>query len=433
VARTPRLGWGADAASYAASAVFAGLVAMSADIPLQRAWGRTAAWSYAAGAVVAFVSIGRTTRTLPRLLLSLGVMAGATLAPLAIAVADRVGAGGSANAQSEVLIVEEGAAALLDGSDPYAARFLSGPLASRPLPTKTHVPYPPLMLVFGVPRAVSATGAWADARLWFLVASLAIGLWAIRSMRTDGDGRLLVFQWLFVLPTGAMLLATGGHDVPVLATVLAGFVLADRRRADASGAILGAALAMRQTTLLSAPFVVVTTLPAGRRLRAVAWAGALVAAAVVPFLLWDARSFVEDTVLFPLGLGEGRSAARTPTLGSLLLDAAPAARTAITVVLVAAIVAATAALVLVRPPGTAAGASARAAAAYAVAIALAPAARVGYLVYPVSLLVWAVAFARDGSTVTPSSSGSATARGATDAAAARSAPCRGSSGDTGCS
>jgi Glycosyltransferase family 87 len=432
VGRAPRLGWGADAASYAASAVFAWLVAMSADIPLQRAWGRTAAWSYAVGAVVAFVSFGRTTRTLPRLLLSLAVMAGATLAPLAIAVVDRAGAGGSTNAQSEVLIVEEGAAALLDGSDPYAARFLSGPLASRPLPTKTHVPYPPLMLAFGTPRAVSATAAWADARLWFLVASLAIGLWVIRAMRTDADGRLLVFQWLFVLPTGAMLLATGGHDVPVLATVLAGFVLADRRRADASGAILGAALAMRQTTLLSAPFVV-ATLPAGRRLRAVAWAGAVVAAAVVPFLLWDARSFVEDTVLFPLGLGEGRSAARTPTLGSLLLDAVPDARTTTTIALVATIVAATAALVIVRPPGTAAGACARAAAAYAVAIALAPAARVGYLVYPVSLLVWAVAFARDGPTVTPSSSGSATAPGATDAADGRSAPCRGSSGDTGCS
>jgi hypothetical protein len=430
VARTLRLGWGADAASYAASAVFAWLVATSVDIPLQRAWGRTAAWSYAAGAAVAFVSSHRANRALPRLLLSLAVMAGATLTPLAVAVLDRARDG--SNAQSEVLIVEEGASALLDGSDPYAARFLRGPLASRPMPTKTHVPYPPLMLAFGMPRALSATGAWADARLWFLVASLAISLWAIRAMRTDGNGRLVVFQWLFVLPTGAMLLATGGHDVPVLATLLAGSVLADRRRPDASGAALGAALAMRQTTLLSAPFVVVT-LPAGRRLRAVAWAGALVAAAVVPFLLWDARSFVEDTVLFPLGLGEGRSPARTPTLGSLLLDAAPGARTAITVVLVGAIVAATAALVLLRPPGTAADASARAAAAYAVAIALAPAARAGYLVYPVSMLVWAVAFARDGSAVTPSSSGSATAPGATDAAAGRSGPCRGSSGDTGCS
>jgi hypothetical protein len=241
-----------------------------------------------------------------------------------------------------------------------------------------------------------------------------------------------VFQWLFVLPTGAMLLATGGHDVPVLATLLAASVLADRGRSDTSGAILGAALAMRQTSLLSAPFVV-AALPAGRRLRAVVWAGALAAAVVVPFLLWDARSFVEDTVLFPLGLGEGRSAARTPTLGSLLLDAAPTARTPITVALVATIVAATTALMVVRPPGTAAGACARAAAAYAVAIALAPAARVGYLVYPISLLVWAVAFARDGSAVTPSSSGSAIGRGATGGRVRRSAPRRDSSEDTGSS
>jgi hypothetical protein len=406
-------------------------VAAAADIPLQRAWGRMAAWSYAAGAAAALVSIGRTSRRLPRVLLAVAVMAGATLTPLAIAVVERAG-GGRGDAQSEVLIVEEGAVALLDGTDPYAARFLSGPLAARPLPTKTHVPYPPLMLAFGAPRALSATGAWADARVWFLVASVAIGLWAIRAMRTDGDGRLLVFQWLFVLPTGAMLLATGGHDVPVLATLLAASVLADWGRSDTSGAILGAALAMRQTSLLSAPFVV-AALPAGHRLRAVVWAGALAAAVVVPFLLWDARSFVEDTVLFPLGLGEGRSAARTPTLGSLLLDAAPTARTPITVALVATIVAATTALMVVRPPGTAAGACARAAAAYAVAIALAPAARVGYLVYPISLLVWAVAFARDGSAVTPSSSGSAIGRGATGGRVRRSAPRRDSSEDTGSS
>jgi hypothetical protein len=36
----------------------------------------------------------------------------------------------------------------------------------------------------------------------------------------------------------------------------------------------------------------------------------------------------------------------------------------------------------------------RAAAAFLTAVALAPAARVGYLVYPVNLIVWAIAFRR---------------------------------------
>jgi hypothetical protein len=99
-------------------------------------------------------------------------------------------------------------------------------------------------------------------------------------------------------------------------------------------------------------------------------------------------------VRFPLGLGSGPSPAQTPTLGSALLDLAPQARTEITIGLVIAIVAATVALIAVDPPRTASAACFRAAAAYTTAIALAPAGRFGYLVYPISFLVWAIAFAR---------------------------------------
>src|SRR5205823_3950158 len=45
-------------------------------------------------------------------------------------------------------------------------------------------------------------------------------------------------------------------------------------------------------------------------------------------------------------------------------------------------------LLMVRPPGTPAGAARRAGVLFAVAVALAPAARLGYAVYPINLLVW---------------------------------------------
>jgi hypothetical protein len=366
-----------------------------AAVPLQRSWGRFAIWAYVAAAPVALLLARTSPRHNLRLVLAVAVMVGATVAPLLVSASQRGDGDPGANAQSEVLIVEEGATALLAGRNPYTEEYLTGPLASRPLPTKTHLPYPPAMLTFGLPKAIVGAGPGTDARIWFLVVSLAVAIPAIRAMRTDREGRLRSFQVLFALPTGAMLLATGGHDVPVLAVLLAAFVLADRERAGAAGLASGAALAMRQTSVLAIPFVL-SILPRRQRARSLAWAIVPVLVVVAPFLLWSPAAFVEDVVLFPLGLGGGRSSARTPTLGSLLIDLAPRARTPITIALVVAILASALFLLRMRPATTAAGASARAAVAFAVAIALAPAARFGYLVYPIELSVWALAFARAG-------------------------------------
>jgi hypothetical protein len=380
-----------DVALYVGSAVFAWLTLMFSDLPLQRAWGRVAVWSYLVGAVLALFLTGEARRRRLRLILAIAVMAGATVVPLAAAASERDEGDLGAAAQSEVFIVEEGASALLDGRNPYATRFDTGPLASRPLPTRTHVPYPPAMLAFGLPAAIAGPGPATDARIWFLVVSVVVAIAALRSMRTDEEGRLRSFQVLFVLPTGSLLLATGGHDVPVLTVLLASFVLADRGRADASGLVSGLALAMRQTSLLVIPFAM-EIVPPGRRARFLGWASLPALVLVGPFLLWNPSTFVEDVVLFPLGLGENRSSARTPTLGSVLLDLMPGARTPITVLLVLAIAGSLLLLLRMRLPTTAAGASARAGLAFGVAIALAPSARFGYVVYPVSLAVWAYAF-----------------------------------------
>jgi hypothetical protein len=382
-----------DVALYAGSALFAWLTLSFSDLPLQRAWGRVAVWTYLVGAALALLLAREAwRRSRLRLILVVAVMAGATVVPLLAAVSDRrEGDDRGAAAQSEVFIIEEGASALLDGRNPYAIRFDTGPLASRPLPTRTHVPYPPAMLAFGLPAAIVGRGPPTDARIWFFVVSVAVAIVALRSMRTDEEGRLRSFQVLFVLPTGSLLLATGGHDIPVLAALLSTFVLADRGRTDAAGLVSGLSLAMRQTSLLVLPFVI-AIVPSGRRARFLARASLPVLVLVVPFLVWNPGAFVEDVVLFPLGLGTGPSSAAAPTLGSVLIDLWPGARTPLTIGLVVAIVASVALLLRGRGATTAARASARAALAFAIAIALAPAARVGYVVYPVSLAVWAYAF-----------------------------------------
>ena len=82
-----------------------------------------------------------------------------------------------------------------------------------------------------------------------------------------------------------------------------------------AGLIGGAALAMKQTSILFLPFVALAI--ARRRGRFLVTAAITSLALVVPFLVWDPGAFVEDVILFPLGVAEGRSAAATPTLGSL--------------------------------------------------------------------------------------------------------------------
>lgn len=404
---------------YGLSAAASLAVVARAGIPQYREWGRVAFWSYLAGAAVAAAMLGSRARFRSRFGLrgrawvAAAVFAGAALLPLGLEVIWRAGQGPGSHAQSEVIVTEEAARALVHGHDPYAATYVHGPLAARPLGTKTHFPYLPAMLVFGLPRAAGADGAIGDARLWFTAASLALLAWAgataqrpsVRSSpRTgaaddhaprEGERILLAAQIVLVAPTGAMLLATGGDDLPVMALMILSLALATRNRWGAGGLAAGLASAAKQTAWLLLPFLMVAAWRRGgwgalRRFGI----GALVPimAVVLPAALWNPGAFVEDAVRYPLGLGRQPSPAGTATLGTLALHALPLARGPATAILVAVPVALALYLLLRRPPADPRWAGLQAAAVFTVGFLLAPAARVGYLVYPIDLLAvcWAL-------------------------------------------
>lgn len=388
-------------ALYGLAALVAVAVAATAAIPQYREWGRLAIAPYAAAAGLA-LGLGLAARR-PRLGAGMGragvalaaaafVLAGAL--PLALEVRWRFGGDLGRHAQSEAIVTEEAARALVAGRDPYAATFVHGPLAARPLGTTTHFPYLPGMLAFGLPRAaLPDRSPLRDARIWFAAAALAAAWAALRRPPPAWERRLRIAQVLLVLPTGALLLATGGDDLPVLALMLLGTVLLDRDRPVAAGLALGLAAATKQTAWMLAPFALVAA-GRGRRGRMAVAAGAVVLAVVTPFVAWNPAAFVQDVIRFPLGLGRRPSAAGTATLGSLLLRAAPGHRAALTVVLVLAVAAAGVALLVIRPPRTAGAAAWRAGLLFVVAVALAPAARLGYAVYPIDLLVWGAMLTR---------------------------------------
>jgi hypothetical protein len=398
-----------DAALYAASALFAGLAAAFASIPLYREWGRIAVAPYAAGAVVAIYFGFRGASVRARAILAIAVLIGAALLPLGLEVAWRARTAPGLHAQSEAIVTEEAANALLDGRNPYAATYADGPLAARPFGTKTHFPYLPAMLVFGLPRAVAGHHPWTDARLAFAGAALSLSGLALRRWKTGAGTKLRGFQILAVLPTGALLMATGGDDLPVLALLLVMLVLAADGDLVPAGIALGLAVATKQTAWVLVPFVgAAAVLRYGSR---AAWTFGAAAAAValpllVAFVAWSPGAFWEDAVRFPLGLGEATSAAGTPTLGSALIDAFPDLRVPLTGVLIGVVAIAAVVLLTRWPPSTVGGAATRAATIASLAIVAAPAARTGYVVYPVDLAVWGWLLTRSTTVVVDPTAGS---------------------------
>src|SRR5206468_8451091 len=134
----------------------------------------------------AFLAIrGATSRA--RIWLALLVLAGAALLPLGLEVGWRARTSPGQHVQAEAILTEEAAKALVHGRDPYAVTYLHGPLADRPLGTKTHFPYLPGMIVFGLPRALVGDRPIADARLWFGVATLAVGGMAVAMARSPAS------------------------------------------------------------------------------------------------------------------------------------------------------------------------------------------------------------------------------------------------------
>jgi Glycosyltransferase family 87 len=380
-----------DVGVYGASALVAGGVALFASIPLYRQVGRIAAGPYAAGAVVALWLSVRRAGVRGRFVLALLVLTGALLLPLVLEATWRAHTSPGMHAQSEAIITEEAAKATVRGQDPYAASYVHGPLSARPLGTKTHFPYLPAMLLFGLPRAAGGPAIPTDARLAFATFTLAVVAALAWRWRRNGDRSIRLVQAMAVVPTAALLLAAGGDDLPVASLMILALALASERKPAWSGAAAGLAAAMKQTAWLVLPFLVAgvwRTQGARAARRSVAAALAVALPIVVPFVVWDPSGFVEDVLRFPIGLGRQASAAETPTAGSLLVHAVPSARTPITLLLIAVVLGVGILLLFVRPPDSLPAASLRAGALFVVAMVLAPAGRIGYVVYPIDLVAW---------------------------------------------
>ncbi|MEV0575236.1 MULTISPECIES: glycosyltransferase 87 family protein [unclassified Streptomyces] len=288
--------------------------------------------------------------------------------------------------QMEVGVVERSAQHFLETGTPYL---------SHPVAVRDFNPYLPGMALFGLPHALFGAGMFSSARLWSLagfVAALAAAVAVLvkgrpQARRTAVTGA----AWIAACPVVALPLAIGGVDPVVVAFVLLALAYAHRGRSMGAGLALGAAAILKWTAWPAIP-VIVVLLAATKGSRAARTAAAVAVAvaalAVVPPLLTDPHAFVDNAVLYPFGLSDTASTAASPLLGALLSAVLPHGKT-IAVALIGIGAIAVAMSLIVQPPKTTAAAAHRLALGLTIAILLSPATRIGYAVYPLTLLIWA--------------------------------------------
>ena len=415
---------GRDAFLYGASALFAGVTAVAMRIPLYREWGRLAVGPYVAATVLMLVvalmlrsrtraradppdeaaaSVHRPTGgpwRAARLAAFAIALLGATVIPLALEVVWASHGDASLHVQPEVLVVERAGIRVAHGNDPYQVVDRNGHILIRQsaIPVyELYYPYLPGMVVFGFSSGSKVEARLTDARIQFLLFTVIVTVIALSRVRPRSDARYRSLQALTVLPTAALPLATGGDDMPVAALMLLGLVALQRRRPVLAGLALGAASTLKFT---SWPLVFLALFAAsdrqGRRARGryVVAALAIALPVVLPVALHNPSAFIDNVIRFPLGLAGVASPAASALPGHILVAAFPGIHRAYVVVAAVVGLGILGRHLVRRPPRDAAAVASLTGWVMLVAILLAPATRVGYLLYPINLFLWAWMFRR---------------------------------------
>jgi len=381
------------------SAAFAAVVAFASKIPLYRQWGQLAVIPYVVAAIFAVVlaRVGRRrTVFAARCWLTALVVLGTVLVPMSCEVVWRFDVSPQAlHVQPEVTVVERAAQQLAHGHDPYQARVVNGVLEGRVpgLPAyEAFFPYLPAMTIFGLPAAAGLPQKLGDARIYFVLVTLACVAVALALLReTEMNRRLRAAQVAVALPWAALAMATGGDDLPIVGLLLVGVVLTQRKRPGWAGVVFGVVSAMKFTAWPLALLALFAARDHGgtrRPLRMLSGMVIVAAPLVAIFFAWNPHTFVSNVVSFPLGLSGVASPAGSALPGHLFVSHFPALHHAFTLVAGLGGAAVLGLYLWRRPPHDMAKVCQVTGTTILVAILLAPATRIGYLLYPLNFFVW---------------------------------------------
>ena len=200
---------------------------------------------------------------------------------------------------------------VLDGKNPYVENYLNTPMAQAPFkvgnltenPALHYYAYLPLTFLLPLPFQALAEGTigWFDQR--FLHVFLFIAVLALAaSLVTKPVHRLIVTMILGLNPLFVSYLIEGRNDVVTLFWIVLTVALLLKRRVMASAIVFAVACATKHTAWFFAPFYFVYISGAGlfaerlARIRRPLIAFVVVWALIMlPWIVWDAGAFFEDT------------------------------------------------------------------------------------------------------------------------------------------
>jgi len=316
-----------DAVLYGCAAAFSLLLGWTSTQVAQWHWGYLSAGPYAAGALLGYALARLRPRreVMARVILLTLVVIGSVAVPLGLEARWRHQDPAMGFAQPEVSVIERSGVYLSQGEDPYRAYDKDGRLIGvvKGLPTyESFFPYFPLMGVFGLPSAETHEGTGlTDARIIMSLMTLLASAAALFLLKASGKKKIRVAQMLLALPTGALFLATGGDDMPILALLLLGVALLERRSNNAAGVSFGVAAAMKLTAwplALGALLVARDERAASAWRRVAMWVMAIVVVTIAPFAIKAPWAFVSNVLEFPLGLAGVSSPAASALPGHIL-------------------------------------------------------------------------------------------------------------------
>ncbi len=397
-----------DAALYGASLLFSLVVAFTSTLALYREWGAMASLTYGTAMVLALCLRSRRSRLalhqLFRLRVGLAslVVMGALLVPLVMEVTWRTTTPNPyLHVQPEVTGIERAGKDVASAKDPY--HFVDGKSTRRVEPSgntfEKFFPYLPLMAVFGYASSTTAPGEVTDARVTFVLVTAVVTAAALGLAQMSRRRKLAIAQFLLVLPMGALPLVTGGDDLPVLALLLLGLVLVQRERDLPAGVVFGLAAALKFTAwpiaVLSVLFIAATRPKKSRLHMGLGFMGVLVPI-VVPYAVMNGAAFIQNVVLFPLGLSGVESPAASPLLGHFIVTLLPGFHRAYVVLIALVGIAMFGRSLIKTPPRNGAQVALLAGWCAMFAVVVAPSTRVGYLIYPMNFFLWGACLAASG-------------------------------------
>ena len=177
-------------------------------------------------------------------------------------------------------------------------------------PAFHHLTYFPAAILGSVPFfLIGKAIGFYDQRIVYLLAAFLLA-YLLGQLVDAGPERRIVNMLVFLNPLLRPYLVAGRNDVLVLVP-LSLFALALLRRKDRAAAIwLGVAVATKQFALFLVPFFLVErwrTFAEDRRRIATSlgWLALVPLATCLPFVIWDAHAFLDDTLLWTARAGAG--------------------------------------------------------------------------------------------------------------------------------